>query len=212
MRHVAAIAAGRRSSAPARAVSPTCLCESRRLCELRVSRELSVVNDNCKHEFAVVYSIAHKGITVERRRRKASGPNARGRRIAGLPAETSSGSSARHPFSNLHPLLRSRRLPCGSTCAARVRARHTQGEERGASGIEMGKPVERRGRKASGLRDHLPRQRGCHMSHARSRDAVTCADRRSLPRAPRVVAPIHTRHPRPALGRRAGQAHHGGES
>jgi hypothetical protein len=194
MRHAcAAITAGRRipatARAAARAAAPTCLCESRRLCELRVSRELSVVNDNCKHEFAVVYSIAHKGKTVERRRRKASGPKARERRIAGLPAETSSGSSARHP-SAISPrcFVRAGRL-VASTCAARVRARHTQGEERGASGIEMGKPVERRGRKASGLRDDLPRQRGCHMSHASIRDEVTCAGRRSLPRAPRVVAP-----------------------
>ncbi len=41
-------------------------------------RRLSVRDDNCEHKQTVVYSISlRKGITVERRRRKASGPIAR---------------------------------------------------------------------------------------------------------------------------------------
>jgi hypothetical protein len=43
--------------------------------QLRDERRLSSGNDSCQHEVARVNSISlHKGITVERRRRKASGP------------------------------------------------------------------------------------------------------------------------------------------
>jgi hypothetical protein len=76
------------------------LCEHNALRQLRNERRLSWGDDNCEREIARVNSISLKGITVERRRRKASGPTAQGRRIAGLPAETSSRSICRHlrPF------------------------------------------------------------------------------------------------------------------
>jgi hypothetical protein len=222
----AASTTGRRIPAPARpaarGAAATCSCESQWLCELHGARELSAGNDNCKRGCAVVYSASrHKGKPVERRGRKASGPTARGRRIAGLPAERSSRSSVRHP-SSFFPryFVRAGRL-VATACATRLRARHAQAEERGAPGIESGKPVARRGRKASGLRELFPRQRGCHMSHVAVRDAVTCADRRvvrrhayacafsaggSLPGEPRVVAPNHSRQPLPASGRLRGHA------
>jgi hypothetical protein len=52
---------------------------------------VSAATDNCFRYVAVVYCRSlSKGITVERRRRKASGPKAQVvRRIAGLPAEAS---------------------------------------------------------------------------------------------------------------------------
>jgi hypothetical protein len=60
------------------------------------------------------------------------------------------------------------------TVAQRMHA--TKNEEQRK--LKLGKPVERRGRKASGLRDHVLRQRGCHMSHANIVDAKSCAERR----------------------------------
>lgn len=166
---------------------PSALCEGRRLREPHGPLELSACTDNCKWKFADVYSASSgKGITVERRRRKASGPRARGRRIAGLPAETSSRSSVRHPSISVSSRLSFGGAPCQAACEtpARIRtekpARRRAGKEkrRGAAQIESGKPVERRGRKASGLRDRILRQRGCHMSHGEFRDEQTCADRR----------------------------------
>jgi predicted nucleic acid-binding Zn ribbon protein len=51
------------------------LCEHSVLRQLRDERRLSFANDNCQRNSARVNSTSlYKGITVERRRRKASGP------------------------------------------------------------------------------------------------------------------------------------------
>jgi hypothetical protein len=139
-----------------------------RLCELGASSELSPQEDNCIRQNAGVYSASlHKGKPVERRGRKASGPTARQRRIAGLPAAASSRSARRHPHSvRTSPSFQSL-VATSHRDVVRCVHRHVAQacvEKEGAAQVETGKPVERRGRKASGLKDRILRQRGCHMS------------------------------------------------
>jgi hypothetical protein len=138
------------------------------LCELDAESILSPREDNCNRLIAEFYSASlHKGKPVERRGRKASGPKAHERRIAGLPAAASFASARRHPaFLRTTRSFQSLMTPphCGG---ARFMHRHVARawvEEEGAAQVDTGKPVERRGRKASGLKDRILRQRGCHMS------------------------------------------------
>jgi hypothetical protein len=145
-------------------------CE-RCICELRLATRLSRQIDSCKCKYAGVYSTTlHKGKPVARRGRKASGPTAQRRRIAGLPAAASSGSSRRHPYlSCTSPSYQSlvTTPQCGVVRIVFPHVAQACVEEEGAAQVEMGKPVERRGRKASGLQDFILRQRGCHMGIGR---------------------------------------------
>jgi len=69
------------------------------LCELQKSPALSLPDDNCNREFSEVYSrLLHKGKPAARRGRKASGPSARVRRIAGLPGRGCSERLCRQRF------------------------------------------------------------------------------------------------------------------
>lgn len=137
-------------------------CVLTQLCELQL-QELSLATDNCKEIFDRVYSATlHKGKPAARRGRKASGPNAHRRRIAGLPARGFSNASAVIP-SVISLLAFFRTLVRTSRCDVR-RCRTADPcsfvHWSGKGAIEKGKPVERRGRKASGLRDFILRQRG----------------------------------------------------
>ena len=92
----------------------THLCESRCVFTL-TAKSVSASTDNCAKQLCGVNSHSlHKGITVERRRRKASGPIAQRRsRIAGLPAEASQRSV---PSSSASPVSPRRHLFAGTLC------------------------------------------------------------------------------------------------
>jgi hypothetical protein len=155
------------------------LCEAQCLCELHVALELSVLNDNCKREFAEVYSTSlRKGIPVERRRRKASGPMARGRRIAGLPAKASA-RSGRHT-SIISPRFHSSAglfaMALRPACIC-VSGAKTKNEEQRK--LNWANPSKGGDAKPPVYRTRVLRQRGCHMSHGVIRDDHTCAPRRA---------------------------------
>lgn len=138
-------------------------CVLTRLCELR-SSALSLSTDNCKRIFDEVYSSTlHKGKLAARRGRKASGPNVHRFRIAGLPARGFSNASAVILSASLSFPRFFRTLVRTSHCDARrcctINA-CCDAHWLGKGVIEKGKPVERRGRKASGLRDFHPTTAG----------------------------------------------------
>jgi len=98
------------------------------LCELQKSPALSLPDDNCNREFSEVYSrLLHKGKPAARRGRKASGPAARVRRIAGLPGRGSSERLCRQRFPESH--MRCSRGTCEGACQRGVTLQLWFGEE-----------------------------------------------------------------------------------
>jgi hypothetical protein len=74
------------------------------LCELEKSLYVSLPDDNCNRDFSKVYSLLlHKGKPAARRGRKASGPMAQVRRIAGLPGRGSAKRLCRQSFHYSRP-------------------------------------------------------------------------------------------------------------
>jgi hypothetical protein len=130
-----------------------------------------------------------KGITVERRRRKASGPiraRAQDSGVAGGDFITKRLSSPSAVHSCCASPSASASSPCDDAAlrAARLTRCASRRRRTGAAQIEMGKPVERRGRKASGLLDlaqqQVQRQRGCRMNRVGPRSDASCVDRRFI--------------------------------
>ena len=81
-------------------------CSLTLLCELQVRRCMSLPDDNCNRDFSDVYSLSlHKGKPAAMRGRKASGPTARVRRIAGLPGRGFAKRLCRQPFLYRHSFL-----------------------------------------------------------------------------------------------------------
>ena len=191
---------GAHAARPAFAVSrdgeSSGLCEPQRLCELHVTLELSASADNCKHGIAVVYSTPlRKGIPVERRRRKASGPNARGRRIAGLPAPASP-RSGRHTSLIPPRYVSSAARLAQALRATRIRVeapRATTKKDEEQRKLNWANPSKGGDAKPPVYRTQVLRQRGCHMSRV-VRDGYACAQGRSLrphSRAAGIPRPIH---------------------
>jgi hypothetical protein len=166
------------------------LCEHSVLRQLRDERRLSFANDNCQRNSARVNSTSlYKGITVERRRRKASGParaRAQDSGVAGRDFITKRLSSPSAVYSCCASPSASASSPCDDAAlrAARFTRCASRRRRTGAAQIEMGKPVERRGRKASGLLDlmqqQVQRQRGCRMNRVGPRNDASCVDRRFI--------------------------------
>ena len=121
-----------------------------------------------KHNSYVLLNLT-KGITVERRRRKASGPDSASSRDSGVAGQLSCVTE----LSVIHLAFP---LPVLFVSRAARRAPGTKIKSRSYES-DIGKPVERRGRKASGLlerrarRAALLRQRGCHIRRGRARKA-----------------------------------------
>jgi hypothetical protein len=186
----------RPASAFVRAGNPYSLCESQRLCSLHALHELSVRNDNCKHGFAEVYSTTlRKGKPVERRGRKASGPMARGRRIAGLPAPASP-RSGRHTSLIPPRFVSSAARPAQALRATRIRVeapRATTKNDEEQRKLNWANPSKGGDAKPPVYRTQVLRQRGCHMSRV-IRDEYACAQGRSQrphSRAAGIPRPIH---------------------
>jgi hypothetical protein len=164
------------------------LCKCNALRQLLEAQRLSFDNDNCQRKIdRANWTSLHKGITVERRRRKASGPTgarAQDSGVAGGDFITKRLSSPSAVYSCCASPSASASSPCDEAAlrAARLTRSASRRRRTGAAQIEMGKPVERRGRKASGLlglaQQQVQRQRGCRMNRVGPRSDASCVDRR----------------------------------
>jgi hypothetical protein len=183
------------------------------LCETKVLRLLSLPRDNCKEKSTRVYSpTLHKGKPVARRGRKASGPSAHATAMCRAQDSGVAGQSFRleacvvtprsalpHSFrqSLLKTPMPASRSSHGACCV------QTQDEEMGAAQIEKGKPVERRGRKASGLQNAGSTTAGLPIeSQMRSQAAGLLSSRfcrfgRNSQRAAAASLPTHVLKVRP---------------